>query len=139
MDYKKYLVLSFTLVLGFISLQAQKVQRGKASYYTKKWTGRKTANGEKLHHDSMTCAHKTYPFGTLLRVVNTLNDKSVVVRVTDRGPYRRGRIVDLSWGAAKAIGMLQRGIVPVTVEVVTPEQLQAEADSLKTTSSVSEP
>lgn len=124
MNYKRYLLFFLFVVTGFTALQAQ-TQRGKASYYTKKWTGRKTASGERLHHDSMTCAHKKYPFGTLLRVVNTTNQKSVIVRVNDRGPYRKGRIVDLSWGAAKAIGMLQRGIVPVTVDVVKPEELEA--------------
>ena len=97
--------------------QAQ-TQTGKASYYPKKWTGRRTASGERLHHDSMTCAHRTFPFGTLLRVTNKKNGKQVVVRVTDRGPYGRGRIIDLAWGAAKAIGMLTAGVVPVTVERV---------------------
>ena len=100
-----------------VGLNAQTLS-GKASYYAKSWTGRRTSNGERLHHDSMTCAHKTLPFGTLLKVTNLLNGKQVVVRVTDRGPYVRGRIVDLSWGAAKAIGMLAQGIAPVTVERV---------------------
>ena len=99
-------------------MNAQGVQNGKASYYAKSWTGRRTSNGERLHHDSLTCAHKTLPFGTLLKVTNLLNGKQVVVRVTDRGPFVRGRIVDLSWGAAKAIGMLSQGIAPVTVERV---------------------
>ena len=107
MNYKRYLLTFFFVVTGFTALQAQ-TQRGKASYYTKKWTGRKTASGERLHHDSMTCAHRKHPFGTLLRVVNTTNQKSVIVRVNDRGPYRKGCIVDLSWGAAKAIGMLDK-------------------------------
>ena len=66
----------------------------------------------------MTCAHKTYPFGTLLKVTNLSNGMEVVVRVTDRGPYRKGRIIDLSWGAAKAIGMLSQGITSVRVEKV---------------------
>lgn len=92
------------------------VQRGKASYYAKRITGALTASGERLHHDSMTCAHRTYPFGTRLKVKNLLNGKTVVVRVNDRGPYRKGRIIDLSWGAAKKIGMLEKGIVMVTVE-----------------------
>ena len=64
----------------------------------------------------MTCAHRTYPFGTLLKVTNLTNDQSVIVRVNDRGPFVRGRIVDLSWGAAKAIGMILHGIATVTVE-----------------------
>lgn len=93
-------------------------QTGKASYYAKSWTGRKTSNGERLHHDSMTCAHRTYPFGTRLKVTNLSNGKTVVVRVNDRGPFRKGRIIDLSWGAAKKIGMLTKGITMVTVERV---------------------
>lgn len=92
---------------------------GKASYYAKSWTGRRTSNGERLHHDSLTCAHRSLPFGTLLKVTNLLNGKQVVVRVTDRGPFVKGRVVDLSWGAAKAIGMLSQGIAPVTVERMT--------------------
>ena len=108
------MLLILALALNLI-VQAQ-TQTGKASYYSKKWTGRRTASGELVHHDSMTCAHKTYPFGTLLRVINNKNGKQVIVRVTDRGPFGHGRIIDLSWGAAKAIGMLAAGVVPVTVE-----------------------
>ena len=99
-------------------VNAQSVQSGKASYYAKSWTGRRTSNGEHLHHDSLTCAHRSLPFGTLLKVTNLLNGKQVVVRVTDRGPFVKGRVVDLSWGAAKAIGMLAQGIAPVSVERV---------------------
>jgi len=102
------------LLLVTTSLQAQ--QRGKATYYSKRATGARTASGERLHHDSLTCAHRTYPFGTLLRVTNLSNGKSVVVKVNDRGPFARGRIIDLSWGAAKAIGMLAQGVAAVTVE-----------------------
>jgi rare lipoprotein A len=97
-------------------LNAQHVQTGKASYYTKKWTGRKTSNGDRLHHDSLTCAHRTYPFGTLLQVTNPANGRVVVVKVNDRGPYVRGRIIDLSWGAARDLGILSQGIATVTVE-----------------------
>lgn len=92
-------------------------QTGKASYYSKKATGARTSSGERLHHDSLTCAHRTYPFGTLLKVRNLSNDKSVIVRVTDRGPFGRGRIIDLSWGAAKELGMLAQGVTSVVVEV----------------------
>ena len=117
-------VITVLLIWGNFSLGQgaglyAQTQSGKASYYAKSWTGRRTSNGERLHHDSMTCAHKTLPFGTLLKVTNLLNGKQVVVRVTDRGPYVRGRVVDLSWGAAKAIGMLSQGIAPVSVERVT--------------------
>ena len=117
-------VITVLLIWGNFSLGQgaglyAQTQSGKASYYAKSWTGRRTSNGERLHHDSLTCAHRSLPFGTLLKVTNLLNGKQVVVRVTDRGPFVRGRIVDLSWGAAKAIGMLSQGIAPVSVERVT--------------------
>ena len=93
-------------------------QTGKASFYSKRATGARTSSGERLHHDSLTCAHKTYPFGTMLKVTNPNNGKEIVVRVTDRGPYRRGRIIDLSWSAAKQLGILNHGVAMVKVEVV---------------------
>ena len=114
MNVKHYIAVAIAATLSLTALS--QTLSGKASYYAKSWTGRRTSNGERLHHDSMTCAHKTLPFGTLLKVTNLLNGKQVVVRVTDRGPYVKGRVVDLSWGAAKAIGMLSQGIAPVAVE-----------------------
>ena len=106
--------------LHFSLLNAQSVQTGKASYYAKKFSGRKTASGERLHHDSLTCAHRTYPFGTLLKVTNPANGKTVIVRVTDRGPYVRGRIIDLSVRAARELGIIAQGIAPVVVERYNP-------------------
>ena len=108
----------FILCSLFISPIGAQTQSGKASFYSKRATGARTANGERLHHDSLTCAHRNYPFGTLLRVTNVLNGKQVVVRVNDRGPFRKGRIIDLSWGAAKELGMISQGIAPVTVEKI---------------------
>ena len=102
--------------MGFISLHAQ--QRGKASFYSRRATGARTSSGERLHHRDFTCAHRTHPFGTLLKVKNLSNGKEVVVRVNDRGPFGRGRIVDLSWGAAKALGMLSQGVVDVEITPV---------------------
>lgn len=120
MKYRNQIVCSTLLLLcGFTSLQAQ-TQRGKASYYSKSLTGHKTANGERLHHDSLTCAHLTYPFGTLLKVTNPANNLSVIVRVTDRGPYVKGRIIDLSVRAAKELGIISQGIAPVIVERYNP-------------------
>ncbi|MBQ3630840.1 MAG: septal ring lytic transglycosylase RlpA family protein [Prevotella sp.] len=118
MNYRQKIFL-FTLVtlVGFITLPAQ-TQRGKATYYSKRATGRRTANGDRLHHDSMTCAHRTYPFGTLLKVTYEGNGRSVIVRVNDRGPFVRGRIIDLSWGAARDLGILAQGVAPVVVERV---------------------
>lgn len=115
MKFKKISILFLILLTGFTFLLAQK-QKGKATYYSKRATGARTANGERLHHDSMTCAHRTYPFGTLLKVTNPSNKQEVIVKVTDRGPFTRGRIIDLSWGAAKELGILADGVAMVTVE-----------------------
>ena len=82
MTYRLLTVIVLSVILGF-SVLAQNIQRGKASYYSKRWTGRHVASGERLHHDSMTCAHRTYPFGTLLRVTNLTSD--AVVSSTCRG------------------------------------------------------
>ena len=84
-------------------------QRGKATFYSKRATGARTASGELLHHDSLTCAHRTYPFGSKLRVINPANGKEVVVRVNDRGPYAKGRVLDVSLGAAKKLDMIKTG------------------------------
>ena len=105
--------LSFSLAIG-------QTQKGIASYYGKRATGRKTSSGERLHHDSLTCAHRTHPFGTWLKVVNPHNGQQVVVKVTDRGPFGRGRIIDLSWSAARQLGILRRGIANVEVTVYDP-------------------
>ena len=97
------------------ALHSQVLQRGKASFYAKSFHGRKTASGERLHPDSMTCAHRSYPFGTMLKVYNPANGRSVIVRVTDRGPFIRGRIIDLSWSAAKQLGIIGQGVATVFV------------------------
>ena len=114
MLYRRFIILLFAIATSFTALA--QTQSGKASFYSKKFTGRKTANGERLHHDSLTCAHKTYPFGTLLKVTNPENGVHVIVRVTDRGPYVKGRIIDLSVRAAKELGIIAQGIAPVIVE-----------------------
>lgn len=124
--YRRYLwyrimalaILSL-LTTHLLPLSAQ-TQTGKASFYAKKFSGRKTASGERLHHDSLTCAHRTYPFGTQLKVTNPANGKTVIVRVTDRGPYVKGRIIDLSVRAAREIGIISQGIAPVIVERYNP-------------------
>ena len=95
------------------------VQKGKATFYSRKATGARTANGERLHHDSLTCAHRTYPFGTMLRVKNPANGKEVVVRVTDRGPFIKGRIIDLSWRAAKELGIIAQGVAMVEIHKIS--------------------
>ena len=124
MTHLRYVLFVAFTIMGFISLHAQ--QRGKASFYSRRATGARTSSGERLRHNDFTCAHRTHPFGTKLRVKNLNNGKEVVVRVNDRGPFGRGRIVDLSWGAAKALGMLSHGVVPVEVTPVDKKQVSSE-------------
>jgi len=111
------LIISF--IFHFSSLKAQP-QTGKASFYSKRATGMRTAGGDKVHHDSLTCAHRTFPFGTLLQVTNPANGRVVVVRVNDRGPFIRGRIIDLSWRAAKELDILAQGVATVEIEPLEP-------------------
>ncbi len=116
-----YLLSALLATLCFVSaapLQAQKTSVGDATYYGNKFHGRRTSDGSVYHRDSLTCAHRTLPFGTLLKVRNTENGREVVVKVTDRGPFRRGGIVDLSLAAAKEIDMLAAGVVRVEVTPV---------------------
>ena len=107
---------NYSLFTFHSSLLFAQIEHGYASFYARSATGSRTANGERLHHDSLTCAHRTLPFNTYLKVTNQRNGKSVVVRVNDRGPYVKGRIIDLSRAAAHEIGMMIQGVVPVTVE-----------------------
>ena len=118
--FSKIITCTISIVTALCSLPcfAQKKQHGKASFYSKKSTGARTASGQRLHHDSLTCAHRYYPFGTRLKVTNLSNNKSVVVKVIDRGPFGRGRIIDLSWAAAKAIGMIAQGVASVKIETI---------------------
>jgi len=92
--------------------------RGIASFYGYDWAGNKTASGQRFNPEAMTAAHRTLPFGTRVRVTNTRNGRSVIVRINDRGPYIRGRVIDLSSGAARVIGMIGSGIAPVHIEVL---------------------
>ena len=94
------------------------VLHGKASYYYGRWIGRLTANGETYRASDVTAAHKTLPFNTMVRVTNLKNGKSVIVRVNNRGPYVKGRILDLSLVAAQTIDMTTLGVVPVKAEIL---------------------
>lgn len=89
------------------------IQDGHASYYAGKFLGRKTANGETFKKNKLTAAHKTLPFGTKVKVKNLRNGKTVKVKINDRGPFVKGRDIDLSWKAAKKLGMIKDGVVPV--------------------------
>ena len=114
MKFQKIIFILAT-ILSLSTTTALAQNKGKASYYGNKFHGRRTSDGSRYHKDSLTCAHRTLPFGTLLKVRNQKNGREVVVKVTDRGPFGPGRIVDLSMAAAREIGMVQQGVVPVEV------------------------
>jgi rare lipoprotein A len=94
------------------------MQIGKASWYGRRFQGHRTASGEAFDLNMLTCAHRTLPIGTLLRVTNLGNRRSVMVRVNDRGPVPSGLIVDLSYGAARTLGFSRRGNARVRLEKV---------------------
>lgn len=96
----------------------KEIQTGLASWYGKKFIGRKTASGERLNTSSLTAAHKHLPLGSIVKVTNVLTKDVVLVTINDRGPFIRGRILDLSPAAAKEIGLMNTGIAKVTMEVV---------------------
>ena len=91
---------------------------GLASYYAHQFHGRKTASGERFNMHAMTVAHKTLPFGTKLKVTCESTGKSVVVKVNDRGPFHGNRVLDLSYGAAKALGTVNKGVSKVKYEIL---------------------
>ncbi len=91
---------------------------GKASYYAHPFIGRKTASGEIFTEYLYTCAHKTLPFGTKLKITNLANNEAIIVRVNDRGPFVKTRVVDLSLKGAKELGLMQSGVANVSVEIV---------------------
>lgn len=98
---------------------AQAANKGrKASWYGPGFHGRRTANGERFNQNDLTAAHRTLPFGTKVKVTNLHNGRSVVVRINDRGPFSRGRVIDLSKAAARIIGVFQSGTAPVVLEVL---------------------
>lgn len=92
--------------------------RGSASYYASKFDGRRTASGELFDNAGMTAAHRTLPFGTLVRVTNVATGKSVVVRINDRGPFTAGRMIDVSRAAANELGLVARGHGTVELAVI---------------------
>lgn len=123
MNFKQVFFLLATIVTFAFSVPAQAQQtHGKATFYGNRAHGQRTSDGSRYHKDSLTCAHRTLPFGTLLKVTNKVNGKEVIVKVTDRGPYGPGRVVDLSRAAARELGMLSMGVAPVVVEAVGYQQ-----------------
>jgi rare lipoprotein A len=97
---------------------AQQTYEGIASFYSTDFHGKKTANGDTFDMNKFTAAHRSFPFGTKVKVTNKANGKSVVVTVNDRGPFKLERIMDLSYGAAEALDMIKTGTAHVTLEVL---------------------
>lgn len=115
----KYIVL--TLLFAFSSpayAKNKKIQIGKGSWYGKKFHGRLTANGERYNMYDLTAAHKTLPFGTMVKVTNLRNKRSIIVRINDRGPFVKGRIIDLSYLAAKKLRYVNKGVEKLKVKVL---------------------
>jgi rare lipoprotein A len=119
----KYVVVAAALMTGCLSFVTGETlagnnQCGGASWYGPGFNGRTAASGEKFNQNAMTAAHKTLPFGTVVKVVNQKTGKSVQVRINDRGPYHGGRIIDLSKAAATKLGMMQAGTAKVCLTKV---------------------
>lgn len=115
-----------SLLLTSVSVcvaQALPMQKGNASYYHDRFHGRKMANGNLYHRDSMTCAHLRYPLGTWLHVRNLSNGKEVNVQVTDRGPYSRKFVIDLSRAAARELDIISYGYRPVEIVPFVPARV----------------
>ncbi|TBU97895.1 septal ring lytic transglycosylase RlpA family protein [Stutzerimonas kirkiae] len=113
--------LSLAVALaGCSTLGGGDSQTGKASWYGSPHHGKKTASGERFDQHAMTAAHRTLPFGTRVRVTNLDNGREVTVRINDRGPFKRGRVIDLSRAAAQRLDMLRAGIAPVRIQPLKP-------------------
>jgi rare lipoprotein A len=117
---KKIFLLSLTLFCFLLNSEAQNVfkQKGIASFYADKFEGRTTASGEKYRGNKMTAAHLLLPFGTMVKVTNLKNGKTVEVEINDRGPFVEGRIIDVSKIAAEELGFMHEGLVEVSIEVI---------------------
>ena len=109
---------SCTGAAKFTQNKSERVQIGVASFYGPKFHGRKTASGEIYNMFALTAAHPTLPFGTIVKVTNLKNKKSVIVRINDRGPFKKNRIIDLSYEAAKRLGFINEGTALVKIEVI---------------------
>jgi rare lipoprotein A len=123
-DVRKILYSLLILLLCQIYMGCSRkiVESGKASFYADKFIGRKTASGTVFRQNRMTAAHKTLPFGTKVKVTNLSNGRKAKVRITDRGPFVEGRIIDLTKKAAKRLGMVNAGIVKVEIKYKKPQR-----------------
>ncbi len=114
------IVIMFVIVGTTVAQEGNlEFEKGKASWYSPSLAGAKTASGEAYVPTKLTAAHRTLPFGTHVLVTNLHNDKSIVVRINDRGPFVHGRVIDLSQSAANQIGMIRQGVAQVKVDLIT--------------------
>jgi rare lipoprotein A len=142
MGFKRSLFWSFFLLLGACSTpkvsqipsihenegaklrkpssSPKNITRGVGSWYGKRFSKRRTANGERFDMYALTAAHRTLPFGSKVRVKNLKSGRSVVVRINDRGPWSKNRLIDVSYSAGSALGILKTGLAPVEIEVLSP-------------------
>ncbi len=122
MGLKSIISVAFWLYLGNFATFAQTSighqQEGRVSYYAVKFDGRKTASGERFSSQEMTAAHRKLPFNTMIKVTNPLNGRSCIVRINDRGPFTKGRMLDISKSAAEELGIVKAGSATVQLEVV---------------------
>jgi rare lipoprotein A len=113
--------LALTIDMGHGAAKTKKAhQIGMASWYGQSFRGKRTASGEKFDERKLTAAHPSLPMNTMLRITHLANDRSVIVRVNDRGPLRSKRIIDVSKEVAKILGFLRKGTAKVAIEVVSP-------------------
>ena len=111
-------MLPFLFCVAGCAHSSKRLEKGNACWYGAAYQGKKTASGELFNKDKLTAAHRTLPFDTIARVTNLLNGRSVDVRINDRGPFVKGRIIDLSEAAARELGMIREGVVPVKVKIL---------------------
>lgn len=114
-----FISVSLALIKLINPSSDEKANIGTASFYAKKFEGKRTSSGQRYRSSSYTAAHRTYPFGTLLEITNHHNGLKTIVRVNDRGPHAKSRLIDLSYSAAKDLGLISSGTADVTLKVIS--------------------
>jgi rare lipoprotein A len=113
----------FMLIWIGLDLKAQEDSTGLASFYSKKLNGRRTTSGERFNSNKFTCAHRTYPFNSWLEVISLRTQKKTYVRVNDRGPHKKTRLIDLSYVSAKELGIIGVGIAAVKIRLLEEKEV----------------
>jgi rare lipoprotein A len=131
-------VITTSILIGGVKTNNNLIQVGKASYYGREFEGRKTASGEIFRNSNFSCAHRKHPFGTIIKVTNQKNHLSTIVKVNDRGPFVKSRIIDLSETAARTIGIYQHGLTSVKIEPLSLIKMTHKLDSTFTCNDVAD-